>query len=317
VAGETQAGTCEGEYKGRKAPTSEGLAQILAAHRDWLGSRGSSGQKANLCQAFLFGSKLQRAILREVDLSEADLAESNLSGADLTGANMNGADLVGANLSNATLSDAHLIGAALISADLSSAKLFLANLERANLGYATLTQADFNGAHLKGATLNGATLRGTSFAYADLEDVDMTEADLEGATFQDAKLGGASLREANVAHLSFDIKPGKLPIVHDIATARNLSTMSFWRSPEGLAQLREEFKKTGLRQQERELTYAIRRREREIQVEAGGWLRVEGMSSFLFFELPSDYGMSPSRPLKILLCFIPGFALLYLAAISR
>jgi hypothetical protein len=95
-----------------------------------------------------------------------------------------------------------------------------------------------------------------------------------------------------------------------------------------LVELREAFKKSGFRQQEREITFAIRRTERE-----HSWLSVfdprtqatltrrffdaiEVAFAFLLFELPSDWGMSPGRPLRILGLLLPLFALPYWLALQ-
>jgi hypothetical protein len=66
-----------------------------------------------------------------------------------------------------------------------------------------------------------------------------------------------------------------------------------------------------MRQQEREVTYAIKREERR----RAGW--IEKTLSLILFELPCNYGMSPSRPLWLLLILIPIFAFPYWSALKQ
>lgn len=47
----------------------------------------------------------------------------------------------------------------------------------------------------------------------------------------------------------------------------------------------------------------------------GGWGLIESVFNLIFFELPSDYGMSPGRPLLILLALI--FSIPYMFAFRR
>src|SRR5215207_331604 len=50
------------------------------------------------------------------------------------------------------------------------------------------------------------------------------------------------------------------------------------------------------------------------RINTGG---IEGALQYSFFELTSDWGMTPARPLWILLGLIPGFALLYMIPVLR
>ena len=82
VEQESKESTCEGPYKGGKAPTLDELSKILEGHLQWLDSRKKAGRRADLCGVFLPWANLSEATLYEADLSEADLTEANLSKAD-------------------------------------------------------------------------------------------------------------------------------------------------------------------------------------------------------------------------------------------
>jgi hypothetical protein len=74
---------------------------------------------------------------------------------------------------------------------------------------------------------------------------------------------------------------------------------------------RNVIKDTGMRQQEREVTYAQLQKQR---IDTGG---LEGTLQYILFEATSDWGMSPARPFWIMLSLIPMFGLFYMLPIAR
>ncbi len=123
----------------------------LAIHKEWVESRGRSGQKIDLAGAKLEGAELVGVNLRFADLQEADLkaadllladlrdtclARTNLEETCLVGANLEGANMEGAALATAMgLVPRQLAGANLRDAELPPQILefpALANLERAS-----------------------------------------------------------------------------------------------------------------------------------------------------------------------------------------
>ncbi len=161
-----------------------------------------------------------------------------------------------------------------------------------------------------GESIISSEERGTR---ANLCEANPEEVNLSGAALSEASLSGANLGGANLAFTIFELKPGSLPTIQTVALARNLSRMTFPNTPLSLVELREEFKKKGLRRQEREVTFAIRSTERRKALEEGGvWGKIESPFTVVFFEITSDYGMSYGRPLLILLGLIPLFAIPYM-----
>jgi Pentapeptide repeats (8 copies) len=188
------------------------------------------------------------------------------------------------------------------------------NLCGANLKFVKL------GAHkiLSGIILTESDLRG-----ADLNGADLSSSDLRGATFgseynninnnisrSETDLAGVDLSGARLDFLTFELKAGGLPIIPRIATASGLSKMRYQSTPSSLVELRDAFKKGGFRQQEREVTCAIKRTE---TLEHSGV--VEGLFNYVLFDLTSQWGMSPWRPLRILCLCIVIFSVPYLAAL--
>ena len=74
-----------------------------------------------------------------------------------------------------------------------------------------------------------------------------------------------------------------------------------------MVELRDAFKKAGLRDQERQLTFAIKHNER-LKTYSPVW----SIFTYWLFELPSGWGMHPGRPVLIMLVLIPVFFLPYL-----
>ncbi len=200
-------------------------------------------------------------------------------------ANLNGANLSSANLSKTNLIWASLVGTNLGSSNLSGAYLFMANMRKANL----------RGANLSGAKLGWARL--------------------DGAILVATNLVGALLSGANLSGAIFEPDPG-LPGIIDLRGIEGLSTITYESSPHGLMELREVFKKGGMRKEEREVTYALNHNRREKLWKDGGLPnKIESLFYLVMFELTCDYGMSPGRSLRIIGIAIILFSLTYMMAL--
>lgn len=358
-----------GEYSNGKIITENVLNTILDEHKKWLKTYKKDGKKADLRKATLFGVDLGGANLSKynqmgphffhVKLSGAYLDQANLSKAILIRANLVGVSLSKADLSEAYLREAKLSGAYLANANISKAIFDNANLSGAFLHGSNLSRATFIGANLSGAYLDEANLSGATMFKAnlsqailsstDLRGADLHVANLSGANLSGANLSGANLKEADLKECIFDSntqlpffyepKAGSPPYIPSIANLPSLSMLTYKKSPHGLVDLREGFKKMGYRKQEREITYAIKHtqmcqllndpkilnclKKEDIDYKNFKgkidrqkfntiWIRLEGLFHLIFFELTCEYGMSPGRPLKILIFLIPFFSFLYI-----
>ena len=226
-------------------------------------------------------------------LEEPNLGFAELQGADLHKANLQGANLHKANLQGANLQGANLQGANLRGAKLQGAELRRANLQGADLRRAKLQKAKLRSADLQKADLEAADLAGTKFQFADLRGANLQYGKLAGATFLKAKLSNASFLGVNLK---------------DLEIFEPLAPKDF---PEGLVSVREKFKKAGDREEERYLTFLIKRNERRT---APG---IESAFSYILFEATSDWGFAPRRPLKILGWLILIFWFVYLYPIAQ
>jgi uncharacterized protein YjbI with pentapeptide repeats len=237
------------------------LDEILRAHWQWIRTRHSSGAKA-----VFSGADLSRANLSGGHVEEVDFTYARLESADLTKAHLGRADLTGAQLSYANLSGAYLVRASLNGANLNHT-----DLSGARLTYAELNGADFSGANLKDATLVQSTLQ-----YAGLDG-----AELIGADFADSSFSKTLFT------------PKSIPNIRGIAAASGLELLTYNQSPDALNELRKQFKDGGFRDQERKITYALKRREADLSGP------VNGLFNRVFFDLTCQYGMSPGRPLQL------------------
>jgi len=135
-----------------RTPAHGGLADDVAAALAAL-SRGTMVAAGD-------SSELERADLRDAELSRhnfpsACFKDSNLDRANLSGANLAGATLSGTFLRTTDLTGADLTGADLTGADLTGADLTGADLTGADLEWAVLLGADLTGAKLSGISLGG------------------------------------------------------------------------------------------------------------------------------------------------------------------
>lgn len=315
--------------------------------------RGADLSGTHLKEANLSGADMRKANLSKADLRHADLERANLFGADLNGANLTGANLFGANLAGANLYSARLnyvdlTATQLVRIDLNgtdsgvpyvhvvdlgltdpsegylaTARIYRASLSGADLSNANLSGVDMSGidltdANLSEAVLRGAKLRKAHLNRATLSGADLSKADLNGAYLFQTKLKDAILARANLASAVYQPEPDLLPHIPSIAQAESLSSLTFSHSPHGLVELRENFKKAGLRRQEREITYAIKRTEtHHLLEEDSGVSTLIGLLHMIMFEMTCKYGMSPGRPLQLLMMFIPLFSIPYIIAIKK
>jgi Pentapeptide repeats (8 copies) len=227
---------------------------------------------------------------------------------------------------------ANLCQADLTETNLQKAKLSLANLQEAKLIRADLQEADLVGANFQRAYLPGAKLQKASLLGAILQEASLFGANLEEADLSWANLQEASLMDANLRKVIYEPIPGKLPMFWTLTEPENqLETLRFRHSPAALIELREAFKKGGMRMQERQLTYAIEHTKMLLAwdpswnsfklLDTRPWVeklagKSESLFSYVLFELTSGYGMAPSRALATLGFLILVFALVYMVALE-
>jgi uncharacterized protein YjbI with pentapeptide repeats len=236
------------------------------------------------------GQKVETRRLSTLDLSGddfsyADLSDVDLSGKALTGARFDFARLAGAKLRNIT----------------TDAKTSFHGVQarEADFSGASLAKCDLSSAFLSGANLTGADLSG-----ANLSDAEMTKTRLTGASLKEARIYGAAFDDA-----IWELRSGGTPPPEDVAWAPYLKKLRIERSPNALIELRDGFRKAGLREQERLLTFEIRRRERLHDEATGHWIL--SRLKLIAFEWPTLWGTSATRPLKIILVLWPLFAIIY------
>lgn len=240
--------------------------------------------------------------LRRANLSGAKLSDAKLSGADLFRANLSSAVMFGANLSGAMLGEANLSGAILRGANLPGANLARANLSAARLGSANLSGAVLSRANLSGANLSGANLTGANLDGADLSEANLTNARFKGTHFEEGLVNGARLEYINLTEASY--APASAPPNSYVAGIKGLSTVTFPPGQEtGLVQLRDLLQKAGLRDLEREATFAIERGKTQHSID--DWKKnptgtAEGIFRYVAFDLTTAYGLRPSRALLLI-----------------
>jgi len=288
---------CGSNFVDRK-PSNEELERILQQHKEWL---DAYDQRWDTEEAL--------ADDRRANLCGADLSQSDLRGADLRYANLSFADLTATKMSQAVLDNANLSGIIAHWAKLADASLIQVNLAN--------------------AVLPEAELSGTTLDEADLSYANLVRANLKSAGFFRTILIGAWLNDSNLEGVVYALENGANVDVSSISRAKGLSKLIFGESPIALVQLREEFKKSGLRKAEREVTYAIKHIQTLTLMLGKFWFhkylseeptiteRLEGALSYVFFDFTTKWGLAPGRALYILLILVPFFAIPYMFAVTR
>jgi uncharacterized protein YjbI with pentapeptide repeats len=280
-------------------PTANEIRNFLAAHEIWL----EWGKTPPSPSGDQHGTRL--------NLRGADLRGVDLSGQDLRGANFRCADLRRAKLTHANL------GVVVVRTFSSGPSLYNASFEGSDLRGADLEGAELTGALLRRARI-GVTGRAPRLVYIEniggfvaSKESDCSENEINsGLAPAWTKMKSAKLTDADLLEAYFDVDYESLPDTISFAGAQNVQSLRSCEAPFALTVMREQLKKTGFVDQARALTYAIRHQER---------LREKGLSryvSYVLFEGPSEWGMSPSRPLKLLFVIICLSAAFYARALN-
>jgi uncharacterized protein YjbI with pentapeptide repeats/phosphatidylserine/phosphatidylglycerophosphate/cardiolipin synthase-like enzyme len=311
---------CDSPFEGRHV-SEFALKTILQDHAEWLDAYGdrwatATAQKdphrANLCGAELTGEHLLGA----------DLRYANLNGAVIKGALLNGVDLRSAEMAAADLREAILLATDLSEAHLPAADFRKSRLVSTNLNEAVLTRVRMEGAmvrdsNLRGAKMQGAEMRGALFQNTVLADAQLNGADLSEAAFENATLNNVSMAHADIRKVKYEPVPNLLPNISGMAQAHGLAELMFSSSPQGLFELRAAFKNAGLRDAERELTYAIKHSQRLQSAKSGPGSKIDSWFNYVAFELTTEWGHAPERSLIVLLGLIPLFTLVYMYALIK
>jgi hypothetical protein len=134
----------------------------------------------------------------------------------------------------------------------------------------------------------------------DLTKADLRHADLTNAFLINSVLTGANLHAVNLDSAVYEIQSGAQPDIPRLVSAKRVYKMQYRQSPHAMVELREAFKKAGMRELEREVTYAKIQSDRTWENLDNSWKKFENQFHFVFFDLTCQYGMSPGRPLRIL-----------------
>ncbi len=144
-----------------------------------------------------------------------------------------------------------------------------------------------------------------NFSYASLELANLTNADLRNATLLNANLKNAILSGADLTGIRYE--PNVSPSKGALGGIKGLATVSFEREKQsGLVQLRVSLKESGLRDLERQATYAIEYWKTYYAPWYKKWVK-----RFLF-EWTCGYGFNYLRPLVIMFCMFIAFSIVYI-----
>lgn len=321
-----QANLCDAILTARDLREAE-LSDSVLVNVDFAGAdlRGANFSKAKLNRSNLSNAMLQGSILRNAEAMNADFSGANLDGADLMlsiltqskfirsrgwEAKLSGARLQKTNFEGAFFSHAKFAFTNLIGASFKDASLQLVDLSHVVAAGCNFEGVDLLSANLERAVLNASNFSNANFMNANLREVWLYEATLTGARFEKAKL-------TSVVYEPF---PHKLPVLHTFIDADQLDRMTYVSSPNALKALRDAFRKEGMDQQARMITFALKHRENGILrdqaspderkkyehlsqeydfIDSVGW-QLQYWTNFVLFEFTSNWGMNYKRPLLLI-----------------
>lgn len=229
------------------------------------------------------------------------------------------ADLRGADLSGLRIRDLLNVGENGELIALSHIDLSKAILRGAVFNHCDLRNAHFNEAKLQGAVIVYSNLDDTIFDDSDLSQASFFASELPRASFVNTKLEGTYFALADITGVVYEPKSKSIPDISSLSNAVGLDKLRYrsddlgFGSEAALIELRSALKGAGLREQERQVNYAIQHGRLEKLRRAGGF--IEWGFQSVFFDLTCKFGMLPGRPLQILVVGIFVFAVPYFIAI--
>ena len=254
-----------------------------------------------------------------VDFRSASLQWANLRGADISQADLRKARFSFANLRNAWLTESDLRGASFQAADLTGAYAPNADLIGARMRETKLMGADLAGARLNNANLRGATMTGAILRGVDLSGADLVGADLAGAKLVGVELDAAKIAGANLTGATF--QPASAPAKGYLHSLKGLASVNFNPGQSsGLVLLRAALREAGLRDLEREATFAIehgRTRHALASWKDDPGAALEGILRLVLFEWTTGYGLNYGRPIVIIVVLSAVFTMIYVVPVSR
>ena len=262
-------------------------------------------------------SCLGSGFLNSANLTDIDLRDANLEGSYMVGTILNGAKLTGASIEGAYLSRVKLKKARK-----------KARLRKINAKYSTLRSMDLSARILgeinfSGATFKSVNLKGTKFINCNFSGAKFTgKTELAGSEIDKSDLTNAQFEFMDMTGVVYEPKSPGQPDIQRMSTAKNLHLMKYKNDRSGLVSLRKGFQENGYREMERDITYALKKRDREKLTESGKLSKcIDGYLNILFFEWTCEYGRKPGRPLilmfwMIIICSITYFISIYIGGMG-
>ena len=177
---------------------------------------------------------------------------------------------------------------------------------KTDFGYASFKEkADFENAIFKEkADFRSASFNGVvDFSSASLEKANLRDAVLTDSKFIDTNLKDAILTRVDLTGSLYE--PNSSTYQGSLGGIKGLEKVKFNKGQQGgLVQLRSALKESGLRDLEREATYAIEHWKAHYEPWYKKWPK------HVLFEWTCGYGLDYLRPLLILLCLIVVFSIL-------
>ncbi len=300
----------------KKQPNQTQIKAIATQHSEWISTYKLDNP---ITWENLTATQIKEILAdpRRADFSQTDLSGIQFTDLHLKGANFKGARLNNASLNQVDLSFSDLTCASFTAAQINQSKFNHAHMIKTRMGQATVKQSEFKMANLTHADLEAANLSENSFHRAKLVSAHLVRGQFKSSDLTDADFTLAKVDFANFSHSIWELESGTLPEAHSAARMNNLSALSYLDSPGALIELRESFATAGMDTAQREVTYALNKTKNEQQANEGIQGSLTAGFNFLFFDLTSEYGRSPARPLKIIFALIFIFALPYYLAIRR
>ena len=303
----------------------------------------------NLNNAELEYADLSNVYSTNVDLNNASLSATNMFNSTFYKSSFHNAFILLSNLRNADLSNSNFKNTYFgCDADSPKHSKFLdnnetnlnntnfnhANLQKAKLGCIDICNSSFKRSNLENAYLSYSNIISSKFIKSNLKNSNFVNATVDYSNFYRSDITGSNIKNIkgfpvakhsgyndittnpNKRLPNYEPKAGTHPNIPSMVNISSLEMLTYDLYPYGLITLRENFKQYGYEKHARKITYALEHTATINLIDSDKWTnKIKGYSRLFLFEYTCNWGMSPGKPMLILVFLICVFSFPYMLAL--
>lgn len=234
-----------------------------------------------------------------VDLSLIKASEISFQNSIFRNMILDGKGISNINISKSILKDSSFIGSRMSLFYVADSKLENIDFSKSNIRNSEFINTTMRvEKNARGSLMVGAGIASGNIVFDDayILDSKFDNSELMDVSVQNTRMSNIDLRNAVY-------QPSGVPVVSGVIAG--VETIRFSQEsfdPSAVAILREEFRKRGMRELEREATFSIERGQTDFLLnQRSMYLKLDGWFRRFFLEWPVSFGLRPGRALLLIL----------------